>query len=256
MQITKEYLEENYVKLGKSSHEIARELNTNPNFVLRALRKHGLPVRNKGEAQIKAMQAGRSQHPTKGRKRSDQEKSNIGHAIAYSWQTASPEKMAHIKQERKARWDAKPDYAKENFRTAAARAVRRAALEGSKLEKFLIYELQVRYGNVQWHANLAFPGHENMHVDFYLPARALAIEVNGPSHYEPVYGEEYLEKRQERDLVKRGIILDRKLSLLVIKNVKVDKLGEHHKDRLRKKLFDCVDNIQASSNMFYEIEVD
>lgn len=44
-----------------------------------------------------------------------------------------------------------------------------------------------------------------LEIDFYFPEFDLAVEINGPQHYQPIYGEDILEKQKSRDRKKRRI---------------------------------------------------
>ncbi len=62
-----------YVRLEMSTHIIAKEFNTYPNMVKRALIKHGIKLRTKAEAQKTALKTGTAKHPK--RRNDDKEKS-------------------------------------------------------------------------------------------------------------------------------------------------------------------------------------
>ena len=57
-----------------------------------------------------------------------------------------------------------------------------------------------------------------LELDFYFPDLNLAIEVNGPIHYDPIYGETYLQNIQERDNRKSKICENKNIELRTIKN--------------------------------------
>ena len=65
----KEYIIEQYVDEEKSTYEIAQELKTYPNKIRRALNTLGVPLRDKSAAQTVAINSGRHEHPTRGKKR-------------------------------------------------------------------------------------------------------------------------------------------------------------------------------------------
>jgi hypothetical protein len=50
LQISKEWLENEYVQRGRSSNDIAAECGTYGSTILKHLRRHGIPIRSKGEA--------------------------------------------------------------------------------------------------------------------------------------------------------------------------------------------------------------
>lgn len=57
-----------------------------------------------------------------------------------------------------------------------------------------------------------------LELDFYFPDLNIAIEINGPVHYDPIYGDEYLQSIQERDFRKTKICEIKGIELLQIKN--------------------------------------
>ena len=69
-------IQERYVKKNQSFREIAKDLNTYPNRILRDAKKFNIPIKSKSQAQKNALKSGKHKHPTKGRVRSEQEKSN------------------------------------------------------------------------------------------------------------------------------------------------------------------------------------
>ena len=71
------YLLEEYLNKQRSTYEIAKDQNTYPNLVRRALLSHGIKLRDKGTAQSIALESGRHAHPTKGRERTENEKRAI-----------------------------------------------------------------------------------------------------------------------------------------------------------------------------------
>lgn len=62
---SKKYLQQHYVKLGKSTYVIAAEQGTYANLIRRALIHHGIPLRSKAQAQKIALKSGRHPHPTR-----------------------------------------------------------------------------------------------------------------------------------------------------------------------------------------------
>jgi very-short-patch-repair endonuclease len=59
-----------------------------------------------------------------------------------------------------------------------------------------------------------------LQIDLFLPTMGVAIEIDGPSHFEPVWGEDALKKNKKYDSKKNGIILGRGLNLIRIKQTK------------------------------------
>jgi hypothetical protein len=68
----RQWLEREYVQLSRSTYELAEQQGVSQKTIVRALKHHGLPIRDKSEAQKAALKSGRHPHPR--RKKSDQEK--------------------------------------------------------------------------------------------------------------------------------------------------------------------------------------
>ncbi len=82
---TTNFLIEQYINKGKSTYEIAEQLNTYPNKVRRLLVKAGVELRNKSTAQSNAITTGRHKHPTKGTTRSEEDKIKISDGMYNHW---------------------------------------------------------------------------------------------------------------------------------------------------------------------------
>ena len=82
----KEYIIEQYVNEKKSTYEIAQDLKTYPNKIRRALNTLGVDLRDKSSAQTVAIESGRHEHPTRGKKRTEAEKVAISNGMATYWE--------------------------------------------------------------------------------------------------------------------------------------------------------------------------
>ncbi len=89
--------------------------------------------------------------------------------------------------------------------------------ERSHLEKFLLVKLEENFPFLK----IIHSDREQcsgLELDFYFPDLQLAIEINGPVHYDPIYGETYLQSIQERDVRKARICESKRIELFNIKN--------------------------------------
>lgn len=57
---------------------------------------------------------------------------------------------------------------------------------------------------------------DGLEIDLYIPSANLAIELNGPVHYMPIYGDERLEQVQMKDARKHLELHQRGIRLLVL----------------------------------------
>lgn len=74
---SREWLYEEYIVREKSTTKISSELGTYTKRVVRALVKHGIPIRPKEESQAIALKSGRAKHPTKGESRPPETREKI-----------------------------------------------------------------------------------------------------------------------------------------------------------------------------------
>jgi hypothetical protein len=63
---------------------------------------------------------------------------------------------------------------------------------------------------------------EKFHIDLYVRDCRAAIEIDGPMHFEPIRGEEKLQKRIAADTQKNGLILSSDMVLIRVKLIKRD----------------------------------
>lgn len=97
----------------------------------------------------------------------------------------------------------------------------------SKLEAFLEEELKKKYPALEIVAN----GKEAVgsELDLYFPQLRFAIELNGPTHYEPIYGNDKFEKIVANDKQKMIRCYEAGIELMVIDVSKVHHINEAKK---------------------------
>ena len=193
---------------GCSSYEIAEKLGTYSTKILRALKFLGAESRDYSEAQKNALKRGRSKIPTeKGTKLSEKHKELISEGRAKAWADMSDEERERFSSLGKAQWAAMTDEEKHNLRSLAAKANRKAAVEGSKAEKFIRDELRSLGWDVRFHErNLTVD--QALEVDMFIADIKTAIEIDGPSHFLPIWGEDVLQRHQTADAKKNGLLLN------------------------------------------------
>ena len=97
----------------------------------------------------------------------------------------------------------------------------------SKLEQYLEAELRSLYPNLKIIVNSK--KEIDSELDFYFPELKFAVELNGPTHYEPIYGQEKFERITLNDRQKIIKCFQKGIELLVIDVSKVSYLTEERK---------------------------
>lgn len=201
---------------GKSIRELAEENNTYPNKIARLLKKSGTLLRSKEDAAKIAVAMGKINPPMLGKKRTQEEKDNIGNKRAKKWKEMHAEEKDEFKKNAKDRWEARSSEDKVNMQKQAGKALRRASTEGSKTEKFLYEHLTKSGFDVTMHKVGLISG-EKFEVDLYLPSLGVAIEIDGPQHFNPVFGQANLDRTIKYDALKNGALLSKGLCVIRVK---------------------------------------
>ena len=232
-----------YNEQNKSTYEIAKQLNTYPNKIRRTLIKHGYELKDKSAAQKAALKSGRSSHPTAGKKRTDAEKIAISQSLVSYWEEMSDKEKARRVKQAKNNWQNMSAKQKEEMRSKGIVAIRTAAKEGSKMERWVKDKLEEAGFLVRMHV-LIIPA-ENLEIDLYIPDLKTIIEVDGPSHFLPIWGEEKLQKQVNADLRKSGALLSKGYAVIRLKS-----LGQESLAKREEMLSSVVDEVSKISKKF------
>ncbi len=246
-QIIKDY------KNSKSACEIAQIHNTYPNKILRILSKHGIAIRNRSEAQKAAIKTGRVIPPMIGRKQKSSSKEKISESRSEAWRKSSPEKLKEFKESAKERWNKKSPEERYEFHRKAGQEMQRASKEGSAAEKFLYKELQKHgYDTIMHKTGIG----GEFEVDLFVQELNAAIEIDGPQHYLPVFGDKVLQKNIKNDAIKNGLLISRGFFIIRVKYL-AKKISMSVKRRLWKSVSQVLKDIENKkcSNKLIEIEV-
>ena len=246
-----------YVNNNMSTYEIAKEVGTYPNKIRRVLIKNKVEIKGKSEAQKNAIKKGVAKIPTKGKPRSNEEKIKISSSLKRYWKEMPEEKYEDYVSRAKKRWLEISEEDKRNMQRLAIKAIQKAGKEGSKLEKFLYEEFVAAGFKVKVHQKHIIPN-ENLEVDMYFPEEKCIIEIDGPSHFLPIWGEEKLMKQMKADSNKTGLILSRGFAIIRVKHMS-DSLPLSDKEELKNKLVDIVSQIKnkfpPKSRRYIELEI-
>lgn len=238
---------------GYSTSYIAEELRTYPNKINRFLRKSGKPIRSKSEAQKMSLEKGISTHPTEGKTRTDEEKSKIRQSLMDYWVALSDEEYEKKVEKSRELWYKKSEEEREEMRALAAKGMARASREGSKIEKFLKSKLGSLGYNVIFHKTGLIENHD-LEVDIFLPNQNLIIEIDGPTHFIPIFGDEKLEKVIESDREKNGLLISKGYTVLRVRYAS-KRFGEILKEKLVKSIIDFINSDKCTPGQIVEIEL-
>lgn len=208
-----------YHKNNQSFQQIAKQLGTYANKIRRDAKRLNIPIRNKSEAQKNAISTGSHKHPTKGTKRAESTKQKIGLGVMNSWSEISDNELQARKNKAKKQWDKLSQDQKDLMIHNANKAVRESSKLGSKLEKFILHNLLADGYKVDFHKEHTL-SNTKLQIDLFIPSINTAIEVDGPSHFLPVWGDDVLSRNIRYDNKKTGLILGKGSVLIRIKQTK------------------------------------
>lgn len=239
----KKIIKQKYVFDNESFADIAKSLNTYANKIRRDAIKFNIPIRDKSEAQKNAIQRGVHKHPTKGTKRSEKTKAKIGKSVLNNWESMSDKEVQERKDKSKQRWHNMTDDEKQLIIQAANKAVRDSSKTGSKLEKFILKKLIGSGYNVDFHKEQLL-SNTKLQVDIFLPKLNIAVEIDGPSHFLPVWGQDALNRNVKYDNKKTGLLLGKGCVLIRIKQLR--DYSPTRANLVFDKLLDIIKQIQIT----------
>jgi very-short-patch-repair endonuclease len=249
-QEKKKLIHDLYTVKGMSFIDISKNYDTYPNKLRRDAIKFDIAIRNKSEAQKNALEKGSHKHPTKGTKRSNDTKSKIGIGVMKSWENMDPQDLEQRKNKSKELWEKLDENDKANILQKANSAVRESSKHGSKLEKFILNDLLKNKHKVDFHKEQIL-SNTKLQIDLFLPKMNVAIEVDGPSHFVPVWGDQALARNKTYDNKKTGLILGKGWKLIRIKQNK--DFSKTRAQLICDKLNDLLNNINNSSDNLFEL---
>tara|TARA_R110000824_G_scaffold46485_2_gene133525 strand:+ start:13097 stop:13876 length:780 start_codon:yes stop_codon:yes gene_type:complete len=253
--IDESYVVQKYQE-NSSTYSIATELGTYPKKIERILKKNGITLRTRSEAQTAAIKTGRSKHPTKGEKRTEEEKNNISKGAELRWKNLSDEDREKFSKGAKQRWDKIPADKKRDMMEKAGRALRIASIEGSKAEKFLQRKLNEMGYDAVLHKKDLVEG--NFEIDLFLPELNTIIEIDGPQHFLPIFGEKKLQNVIKFDSIKNGLLVSKGFCIIRIRY-----LCKNMSRAVERRLWDLVseqietikDKFPSEGKRFIELEI-
>lgn len=243
----------NEYKNNKSAKQIADSLHTYPNKIIRILKKHKIEIRNKSDTQSLAIKTGSAKHPTKGKKVKEDTKHKISQKQSDRWGKLSKKQLQKFKDGAKKRWEEMSPEAKYELHKKAGQKLRQASIEGSAAEKYLYGMLQKHgYDTIMHKTKIG----GEFEVDLFLRELNTAIEIDGPQHFLPIFGEETLQKNIKYDSIKNGLLISKGFFVVRVKYM-AKKISLKIKRDLWAKVKQAIDDIENGrcSSKLIEIEV-
>ncbi len=221
----KKYLETEYVHKERSLADIARENNTNISKICRAMVRHGIARRGRSEAQGAALRNGRHEHPTNGKKRDEKVRLRISESMTAGWQKLTERARRQRTEAARATWGDRAD----KMAALAHAGLLRAAHDGSAFERFLVENLEKSF-RVE-HGSWVPTPRRHVRADVLVADLRVVIQVDGPAHHLPVWGEKSLARRRARDEAENTLLITAGYSVIRVKCV------ERSVPMFAKKLF-------------------
>lgn len=234
---------EMYTIQNLSTHVIAEHFGTYHQKITRYLKRWGVVLKSKSTAQKEALSSGRFEHPTKGTIRSDEVKQKISAKMVDSWaELSSVEKKRRVEKARE-NWDNLPEEQKKSLQEAAHAAIRVSAKDGSKLEIFVKDGLISAGIAVIFHKKELIPNNR-LEVDLFIPHNKVAIEIDGPSHFLPIWGEAKLLKTMASDMQKGGLLNANGVHLIRVKQL-VKTVSTFRANKILQELIDTINSLNG-----------
>lgn len=81
-------------------------------------------------------------------------------------------------------------------------------------------------------------------LDFYFPQLRFAIELNGITHYEPIYGDEKFEKIQNNDKRKVIACYEKGIELAIVDSSSCSYLSPKNKEKYKNLVFGLIEKVR------------
>ena len=224
-----------HVNEGISIRNLAKEIGIHHNTLRRAMIKAGIPIQKAGESLSNSIKSGKA-------------KTRKGATITEEHRLI----LAKANKGRKREVQTKNNYIlKKNqvARADGARGNRKASQVGSKFERLVFDKLvSLGYNVTQQHKI------EEYKIDLFLPDFMIAIEIDGISHSEPIYGVDRLQATKQKDREKDDCMRRRGMHILRVsdKQRNPGKLNCHY---VVQKIKDMIPRTQKELHVYETMEI-
>ena len=230
--LTQEILQQKYVDNKMSTVAIAKEYDVDAKTINRLLRKYGFAIRSRKDSQNLSFE--QHGHPRAGKKLEKATKDKISNSVSRSW---TEEKKKKQSDDTKLYWTKQSDEYKTSILSKCNVGLRESAKSGSKVEMIIHQVLDQRGLHFLCHEPLLFENRA-LKVDIFISSLDLIVEIDGPSHVLPIFGQEKLDAQIRAD--------EEKNALAVSKGLKILRFRVLYKNLSKKRLRDIqADFIEA-----------
>ena len=232
-----------------STYKVAERVGCNQSHIVRMVAKFNkqnpsnpINKRNKSQAQLNYIkQSGK--HQRDGTTHDEITKDLISDKMREFYDSPEGvEAKERISEFRREEWAEKSEEERAAILVELQQANRAKmqAGEGSNFENFLAEQLAERGYSVEQRTKTWTPG-QRFHVDIALPNDKIIIEVDGPTHWAPIYGDDELQKVVAKDAKKDAVLTSNGWVVLRVQ----DSSGSTTRARF-KRVLDVLDEIKYS----------
>lgn len=229
-----------YYDENMSVSEIATKYGTYAKQIERELKRAGYELRTRSSAQKLRLDLGKAEHPTEGKELSDETKIKISEKLHTAWENFSDEEMDRRRDLAREHMNNRPD--KDAMIKMGQEAIKKAAVEGSILEKFMADSLNMSGYYILVHQKHVIQ-EKKMHLDILLPEERIAIEIDGPAHHQELWKDSDINDIKNRDEKKNNQLLLNGYS--VIRVIQNQNISEYFKRASAQKVLETIDEIKA-----------
>ena len=193
-----------------STYGTADKLGCNQSHVVRLIAKFNkenpsnpIKKRTKSEAQKNYIKR-TGTHQRSGTTHTDEAKEQISDSMKDVYDGPRGDEIREkISQQRQEEWANMSSADKAEILETLKSSSRAKAMsgEGSNFENFLAEKLD-EYGYIVEVRTKSYTPGQRFHVDIALPNEKIIVEVDGPTHWSPIYGDDELRKVEEKDKLK------------------------------------------------------
>ncbi|MEK6879833.1 MAG: DUF559 domain-containing protein, partial [Nanoarchaeota archaeon] len=218
----------------KTIRQIAEENSTYPNLIIRHLKRYGIAVPSKSDAQKLALKSNRATDPTEGKKHSTETREKMSDNIHKAWTKLGLKEKERRREKSREVWNRKSESEKREMLQKAGQAIRRVSEEGSATEKFLCQYLSKEGFQFEFHKK-NMVGNEKLEVDFYVPSALAIIEIDGPAHFSAeIFGEKDYLRHTRSDNEKNGLLIAANFNVIRVKHLNENPSDYYHRNMAGK----------------------